>query len=105
MPILTQPDPHPKRHRLRLWVLLGVPGVILALLAGLVAWSWMQERVVTVGSHRFWYGRTKAFGNGRPATGHTVWSRSPSGDEGMLLLSIPDYLGGGYYGVSWTYVL
>jgi hypothetical protein len=46
MPILAQNDSHPKRRRPRLWVLLAVPGLVVLLLVGLVAWSW--DRPVTV---------------------------------------------------------
>ena len=40
MPILTQPTTPPAYRRPWLWVLLGVPGVVLVLLVSLVAWSW-----------------------------------------------------------------
>jgi hypothetical protein len=101
MPILTQPDPHPKRRRPWLWVLLGVPGVVLALLVGLVAWSW--EKPVLLGN----VGRGISFSRTSqelaPFSSHSAagyaWLHQPG--FGWCAIKLPGGPKSGWYGVFW----
>jgi hypothetical protein len=58
MPILTQPTPASQRRRPWLWVVLGLPGMVLALLVGLVAWSWDHPITFAAGKTTIGLGRT-----------------------------------------------
>jgi hypothetical protein len=93
MPILTQPTPASQR-RPWLWVVFGVPGVVLALLVGLVAWSW--GRPVKIGVGR----RFIALDHSGTASGSGVrtvraFLRRPS--AWVRTLRLPEIAGGGSY--------
>jgi hypothetical protein len=94
MPILTQPDPHPKRRRPWLWVLVAVP-MVLMLLGGLVAWC--CHRGMFFGTPTHWV----AFGN-------TPWipQRFPPPDTppgyGYWLIKLPGGRETGWYTIIWT---
>jgi hypothetical protein len=49
MPILAQPNPHPKRRCPWLWGLLGGPGIVFLLVTGVMAWSWNHHIAFQVG--------------------------------------------------------
>jgi hypothetical protein len=102
MPILTQPTSHPKRRRPWLWVILGVPVVVLALLVGLVARSWFQpvslwlpEQQITL--HRVAVAPSYGLeGNGL----RHVWIAEPYSFWGYVKL--PGGLKTGWYGAWWS---
>jgi hypothetical protein len=77
MPLLTATDP-PRKHRAPawLWALLAVPGIILVLLVGLVAWTWDHPVSFRVGDRwvRMWRfpADTAPFGPGIPTEWRTL---------------------------------
>ena len=101
MPILAQPNPHAKRRRPWLWVLLGGPGMVLVLLLGLVAWSWDHPRRLGLGGERgvslYRSAGIDSFSDASSAS----WNR-----DGQVFCSIPipSWLGGGYYGVLFRWI-
>jgi hypothetical protein len=99
MPILTQPTSASQRRRPWLWVLLGVPGGVLALLVGLVAWSFYQPVTFRFGSHQA--------GLGCGMKGADAFSASlapeskPRPGLQSHLIDLPAFLGGDTYIIWW----
>lgn len=97
----TKANRSARQQRRWLLVLLVVPGMILLLLLGVVAWGWIEFRHYQFGRLSVWYGYTR---NTPKVLSVTRWKQSPSRDEGDIMLSIPDFLGGGDYEVFWDTV-
>lgn len=92
MPLLPEASPPKARHSWLL-ALLGLPGVLVLLLAGLVAWSWNQPVELSFGQSYLRWG----FRDSR-----RVQPGMSLGAGGYVAVAFPDFLGGGIYAVDYS---
>jgi hypothetical protein len=100
MPIITEPNG--KRRRTGLLALLAIPGVILLLLAGLVAWSWGQPVHLDIGAGTIRFGRTPVWQDFHFAPGFFP----QSAQSGYVAVDVPGTLDvpyGSPYVIAWDW--
>lgn len=94
MPILCEANQ--RKRRVSVKGLLAVPGVVVLILVGVIAWTWVSPTTFNFGHASLFMGFRQD--GPRGWGGLTIMNRY----QGMYVIEIPDSLGGGVYGVTWS---